>query len=401
MTFPCLQTPTLGVGSISWRVAVLLALGPPACADAEPASCLSFSDSEACQEAPFVPDVQGTLRLQSAIDALVELGAPGVIAYRRQGSSVTTLTSGVRDLETREPMRAGDRFRGASTSKSLLATVVLQLAGEGVLSLDDSVERWLPARLPRGADIRLRQLLDHTSGLAHNAHDPRLLAPYLAGDLEHYWSPAELVSFSAEQPLAFEPGHGYLYSNTNYHLLGLIIEAATGRDPLVEVSQRLLEPLALADSYWPARDPHILGPHAQGYHFTPDFGHHVDTTVFSPSWAWTAGGLITTVADLGRFNRALFTGELLAPELMAELLTTVPSDEGGYGLGVARWETPCGVGWGHEGDFPGYHSMAMTSLDGFRQAVVAITSDDAIGIGLATEPLARAVYAAFCPSAPR
>lgn len=335
--------------------------------------------------------------LQVAIDAIVEQGAPGVIAFRRSGPRVSIATSGVRDLTTGEPITGQDRFRGGSTSKPLLAVVVLQLAEEQSLSLDERVERWLPGVLPRGADISVRQLLNHTSGVANSAHDPQLLEPYFAGDHEHYWSPEELVAMSAARPLEFEPGQGFLYSNSNYHLLGLIVEAATARDPIAEVSSRVLDPLELGASYWPDRETHIAGRHTLGYHFGPEFGDEPNVSVFSPSWAWTAGGLISDVSDLARFNRALMQGELLRPESMLELLDAVPSDEDGYGLGLMRWNTPCGEGWGHEGDFPGYHTVAITSRDGERQAVVAINSDDAIGISLGGEPLlASAVYAAFC-----
>jgi D-alanyl-D-alanine carboxypeptidase len=331
--------------------------------------------------------------LQTAVDAIVATGAPGVVAFRRSGPHVAIATSGVRDLATGEPIDARDRFRGGSTSKPLLATVVLQLAEEGVLALDDSVERWLPGVLPRGSAVSLRQLLNHTSGIPNSAHDPHMLEPYLRGEHEYYWSPAELVAMSAARPLAFEPGQGYLYSNSNYHLLGLV----TRRDPIAEVTRRLLESLGLEASDWPVSEPQIDGRHTRGYHFGPEFGTDADVTVFSPSWAWTAGGLISDVTDLASFNRALLRGELLQPGSMSEMLTAVPNDEDGYGLGLMRWNTPCGEGWGHEGDFPGYHSLAITSRDGERQAVVAINSDDAIGITLGGEPLlARAVYAAFC-----
>jgi D-alanyl-D-alanine carboxypeptidase len=336
--------------------------------------------------------------LQAALDKIVERGAPGAIAYSRHGSHVQNAVSGVSNLEKQSAISVRDRFRGGSTGKSFTATVVLQLVGEHRLQLDDTLERWLPGIMPRGADITVRQLLNHSSGIAHNAHDAAMTGPYMAGDREHYWSPRELVAFSAARPLAFEPGSGYLYSNTNYHLLGLIIEAVTKRDAIAEIERRLLRPLKLEHSYF-AVDPQIRGRHTHGYHFGPEFVGGVDTTVFSPSWAWTAGALVTTVGDLARFNRALFAGELLQPDEMLALLTTVAADEGRSGLGVAQWQTPCGPGWGHEGDFPGYHTFAIISLDGSRQAVVHINSDDAIGIGLADPDLARAVFAAFCSDA--
>jgi D-alanyl-D-alanine carboxypeptidase len=373
------------VRQVQSRGLLFLALSGSACAD---------DNSDVPATDPTEAD--GLSVLEAALDAIVAQGAPGVVALSRAGSDVVLRARGVRDIDTGEPLRATDRFRVGSNSKPFMATVVLQLVGEGRLGLDDSVERWLPGALPRGTEITVRQLLNHTSGIAHNAHDPELLAPYLKGELEHNWSPAELVAFSADEPLAFEPGTGHLYSNTNYHVLGLIVRAVTQRDPLAEVERRIISPLALVATDWPASDPEIAGHHSRGYHFSPDFGGKLDMTVFSPSWAWTAGGLISSADDLARFNVALFTGELLSPELMRELLTSVETDEGGYALGVQTWETPCGPAWGHEGDFPGYHSIVMTSLDGERQAVVLINSDDAIGIGLADPHLAPAAFAAYC-----
>ena len=375
----------LFVKQVQTRGVLILALASGACADAS---------SEV--ESTSAPNAGGLLPLEAALDAIIVQGAPGVVALSRAGDDVVSRARGVRDIDTGEPLGVDDRFRVGSNSKPFVATVVLQLVGEGRLGLDDSVERWLPGVLPRGADIGVRQLLNHTSGIAHNAHDPELLAPYLSGELEHRWSPAELVAFSADEPLAFDPGTGHLYSNTNYHVLGLIVEAVTGEEPLSEVERRIIMPLALGATDWPASDPQINGRHSRGYHFSPDFGGKLDMTVFSPSWAWTAGGLISTADDLARFNDALFGGELLAPELMRELLISVDTDEGGYALGVQTWDTPCGPAWGHEGDFPGYHSIVMTALDGQRQAVVLINSDDAIGIGLADPQLGPAAFAAYC-----
>jgi D-alanyl-D-alanine carboxypeptidase len=352
-----------------------------------------LDEREAAEPGTRAPSEQ----LQSALNNLVERGAPGAIAYSRHGTRVSTATSGVSDLKTRVPISTRDRFRGGSTTKSFTATVILQLVAEGRLRLDDTLESWLPGRIPRGAEISVRQLLSHTSGIANNAHDPDMLAPYMAGNRRHYWSPLELVGFSADQPLAFEPGEGYLYSNTNYHLLGLIIEAATKHDAFDEIRDRLVRPLHLENTDFPLRETGIRGRHTHGYHFGPEFVGSVDTTLFSPAWAWTAGAIVTTVRDLANFNRALLTGRLLDEAQMVELLTTVAGDEGPYGLGVVQWDTPCGPGWGHEGDVPGYHTVVLTSRDGKRQAVIHINSDDAVGIGPTDPDLSRAVIAAYCP----
>ena len=339
----------------------------------------------------------GKRELQDALDALVAQGVPGAIGLSRRGGHVLTSTSGVRDLETNEPIRPEDRFRAASTGKTFTATVILQLVQEGRLDLEDSVERWLPGLLPYGASITVRQLLNHTSGLAHNAQDLEVVGPYLSGDHTHYWSPAELMSIAATRPLVFSPGEGWLYANTNYQVLGLIIEAVTEHAAVAEIEQRVFGRLGLRNSAWPVSETSLEEPYTHGYHFREeDFGPDADVTEFSPSWTWTAGGLVTTVSDLAHFGRALLSGRLLGPQALDEMLTTVPSSEGAYGLGLERYDTPCGPGWGHEGDFPGYHTMMLTSRDGERQAVIALNSDDAVGIGLGDPYLARAVFAAFC-----
>jgi D-alanyl-D-alanine carboxypeptidase len=154
----------------------------------------------------------------------------------------------------------------------------------------------------------------------------------------------------------FAPGPSWSYSNTNYIVLGLVIESVTHHPASAEVQRRVFQPLRLRDTFFPLRDPNLPSPYTHGYltnlpaDVVPD--GTLDSTVLSPSIAWTAGGIISTVTDLARFHRALFTGQLLAPEQMRELMTTVPQSD--YGLGISRWDTSCGTAWGHGGAFPGY-----------------------------------------------
>ena len=126
-------------------------------------------------------------------------------------------------------MDARNHFKIASLTKPYTATVVLQLVAEGTLHLSDSVERWLPRLVPNGEHITLRQLLNHVSGIADFESDPRYLEPYLSGDLAFYWAPRQLVEMAVSHPPLFPPGvtRHASYSNTNYVLLGLVVEAAT------------------------------------------------------------------------------------------------------------------------------------------------------------------------------
>ncbi|WP_158879983.1 serine hydrolase domain-containing protein [Amycolatopsis anabasis] len=311
--------------------------------------------------------------LGGALDRLVQAGFPGGLAYLRAGERVRYATAGVAELRTGEPVRPGQRFRIASNTKAFVATVLLQLVGEGELSLADSVERWLPGTV-RGegydaSKITVRQLLNHTSGI-HDPRDPHFFDPYLKDENWGYvYTPDEVIRQSLLDPPDDKPG----YTNTGYLLLGKIIERVTGNDVRDEISARILRPLGLKDTYFPLTDPHIRGPHLHGY----DFGLR-DMSVFSPSYDWTAGAMVSTVDDLAAFHRALFEGDLLEPEQQRLLKELAPG--GHYALGVERGSVDCPSGertiWGNTGGGPGYTSMSFTTEDGSRQLVFVLTQFD-------------------------
>ncbi len=203
-------------------------------------------------------------------------------------------------------MRVDDRFRIASLTKTFAATVVMQLVDEGRLSLDDTVERWLPGAVPNGAAITVRQLLGHQSGLVDYQNDPRVLAPYLAGDLDYFWSPRALLGVATSHPVDFEPGQGVSYSATGYVAIGLIVEAVTGNSMSREMRSRLFRPLGLRSTTYPNRGL-IRTRHSHGYLNVP--GQPLqDVTDISPSYYWTTGNIVSTVSDVARFYDALFGG---------------------------------------------------------------------------------------------
>lgn len=181
----------------------------------------------------------------------------------------------------------------------------------------------------------------------------------------------------------FTPGtdtEKWKYSNTNYLLAGLVIEAVTRHSAPSEIQRRVLAPLGLKDTSFPVTDPAVHGPHLHGYDLAGR-----DVTRFSPSYDWTAGAMISTVDDLARFHRALFAGGLLRPAQQRELLTTVEVEGApAYGLGVQRGEVECGTGpdaervpvWTTDGTGPGFMSMALTTVDGERQLVFAVNVYD-------------------------
>src|SRR3954447_17938039 len=213
--------------------------------------------------APAAPARADTL--DQELYRLTHAGAPGALVLARRGEQTRILARGYADRATRRPMRVGDRFRIGSVTKSFAATVVLQLAGEGRLSLDDTVERWLPGAVPGGDAITLRRLLNHTSGLFDylNDGDKTVLAPYLAGHFGHVWTPQALIGVATSHPPNFAPGARWSYSHTGYILLGMVVQAVTGHPLSAELQPRIVAPLGLTGtSLRSSRD--IAGRHAHG-----------------------------------------------------------------------------------------------------------------------------------------
>jgi D-alanyl-D-alanine carboxypeptidase len=327
--------------------------------------------------------------LQLLVDGVVEAGAPGAVALVRTGQGTWEGASGLGDLGARRPAHAGDRFRIGSVTKSFVATVVLQLVGEGRLGLDDRLQQWLPGAVPGGQHITIRQLLNHTSGLANYTDD--LLGPLLAKPTRQAYqqlaarnfTPRALVAMATRHRPLFPPGTRFSYSNTNYILLGLLVERVTGDRLAGQLHQRILAPLGLADTELPGTQRRIRGQYLHGYAppdraWLPSDGPAglVDVTQANPSWAGAAGAMISSAADLARFYQALLGGRLLGPELLKAMQTTVDASEqygpaAGYGLGLMRLALGCGGQvWGHGGEVAGYATVAFSTRDAARQLVL-------------------------------
>ncbi len=315
--------------------------------------------------------------LQSLLTAEHDAGMPGVFAQVRDGRRTWNLAAGTADLTTGRPARPWMRQRVGSITKTFTATTVLQLVSERRLRLDAPVARYLP-RLIRGElgrQVTVRMLLNHTSGIGD--YDTALITD--AASIEalrtRTVSPAELVRIGLAQPPTNEPGAAWSYSNTNYIILGLLIEKVTGHRYADEVHRRIVAPLHLRHTYLPGTDPYIRGPHMAAYIPWTD-GTLRDFSVFNMSWAWSAGELISTAGDLNRFYRALLTGRLLDRRMLRQMTTTVPFDPatpqaGGYGLGIYWVATPCGPAWGHNGGVIGQTTDSYHSVHGRRQVTVA------------------------------
>ncbi|MEU8661279.1 serine hydrolase domain-containing protein [Actinoplanes philippinensis] len=303
--------------------------------------------------------------LQRHADAIHALGVAGAQArFVSADGRSRVATSGVGDLRTGQPVPPDGRFRIASAGKTFTATVILQLAGEGRLRLDEPVERWLPGMVRGngndGRRITVRHLLQHTSGLHDDIPD--------VGD----FSPAELVARAMAYPPDGEPGAAWSYSNTGYILLDMIIERVTGRHWYDEVDRRIVRPLGLTGTSWPGNSPVMPEPHARAYRATDD--------VTGEPPADTGSAIVSTTRDLNVFLRALFGGRLLRPAQLAEMTRTVPVDSplmpgARYGLGVFQRPLPCGgTYWSHPGGWGGYITDNGVTADGRRSVVLSVNS---------------------------
>ncbi|MEV8034935.1 serine hydrolase domain-containing protein [Streptomyces sp. NPDC086182] len=323
-------------------------------------------------------------QLRQDTGAIHALGVSGVQArVVAPDGRQSVATSGTADLTTGSAVSSVGYFRMASTAKTLVATVVLQLEAEDRLSLDDAVGHWLPGVVHGdgndGSRITIRQLLQHTSGI----HDD--LPGYTTPE-EYYqqrydvYTPEQLVARAMAHPPDFPPGEGWGYSNTGYILLDMIIQKATGQPAHQEIEDRILRPLGLNQTRWGGASATLPRPHAKAYQlFGPD--SVVDVTEQIPV-EHEGLSFVTTTRDQNRFLRALLAGRLLPTRQLAEMKRTVPvSGEvqqlwpgGRYGLGLVERPLSCGgTYWSHEGGDGGFITLNGVTDDGRRSAVVSMS----------------------------
>ncbi|WGD41267.1 serine hydrolase domain-containing protein [Streptomyces cathayae] len=326
----------------------------------------------------LTPTASSTLPAPPA-DALLPLlvtqgGAPAaaLLALEETGSRYASAGEGI----TR-----ADHFRAGSVTKTFIATVVLQLADEHRLSLSDTVEKHLPG-LVRGAGndgraLTLRSLLNHTSGLYDFAEDTGGTVPV---------TPRQALRIALTHSPA-DPGR-FAYSNTNYALLGLVVERVTGHSYATEAERRIISPLRLTGTSFPGSRTSLPAPHGRAYSTDG-----TDVTELDPRVAGAAGELVTTLADLDRFYASLLGGGLLPPRQLREMLDTRAA-HGSYGMGLFPVKLPCGTTvWGHNGYISGSYVRTATTADGGHALTLRVNTDAIADPGLISAVLA----AEFCP----
>ena len=330
----------------------------------------------------LLPATTPVTTLDAVLQAALDDGLPGVTLLLEQGGRVVySGAAGVANIEDQTPLLTTDRFRIYSITKTFTAIVTLQLVDEGILTLDDTVAQWLDApsvaRIPNIDRVTLRQLLTHTSGIYDYADDndspfweDAFLGPN--ADWTKVWTIEELLAYAdgANHAPYFEPGQGVFYSNTEYILLGLVVEAATGRSFGDELRTRILEPLALSDTFL-AEGGGMPKGIVHGYQLLE--GELIDLSASNLSWIWTAGGMVSTTTDLARFARAVFGGELLSPASFTEMFTFVAEPgrpDFAFGMGLYQIGSPNGVLVGNDGQSAGFSSSMMRLTEADITAVV-------------------------------
>lgn len=330
--------------------------------------------------------------------AVVDNDLAGGIAVVRDGAGLTSFAAGYSDVDTREGFAPQTHVRAASITKTFVAATVLQLVAEGKIDLDASVETYLPGRIHgEGIDanaITVRQLLQHQSGLPEYFDDdtPPPTEPVTAD---------QLLDAALTRPAQFAPGTAMKYTNTNYIIAGLLIEKVTGRPAADEITWRIIVPLGLFETYFPAPGyMRLRQPFAHGYELVG--GRRTDVTDFNASAAGMAGSLVSTNEDASAFITALLDGRIIPRAQLDEMMQTVPMTGGDglldYGLGLMKVSLSCGVtAWGHGGDLEGYHSFMAKTFDG--PAISMTITQDPDAASATADPRGDVMSALYCPAA--
>ncbi|MCR3745825.1 D-alanyl-D-alanine carboxypeptidase [Actinomadura glauciflava] len=305
---------------------------------------------------------------QGMLDDLVKTKAATAVLLRVRtaGGGEWSGAAGLSDVRTGRPADPAGYFRIGSVTKTFAATVLLQLVDERRLRLDDPVAEHLPGVVPDGERITVRQILQHTSLLRDYMSDPGWSTNRWRGAQRfRAYKPDRLLAQAFRTPAQNPPDVTWKYSNTNYVVVGKLIERLTGRPYGDEVERRVLRPLRLTQTIVPGDRPGLPRPHAHGYALLPD-GRTVDATRMNPSLDWAAGEMISTTRDLGRFLDGLLGGRLLSPATLAAMRAVHPTGAGfAYGLGLQEYALPCGKRMiGHSGQLIGYTTYALRSDDG-------------------------------------
>ena len=322
--------------------------------------------------------------LKSRAQGLVEAGYPAALAAVTDGKGESAgVAVGKGSLETGQAPPMDGEVRVGSNTKTFVAVVVMQMVQEGKVGLDEPIETYLPGLIRgEGIDasrITVRQLLQHTSGLPD--FDETLFGTTdVFQSRYHYVTPRDVLDSALSKPAQFEPGTQWKYTNTNYIVLGMLVERVSQRPVGEQIGQRIVKKLGLSHTYFPAPgEEKIRGTHPRGYHLNGE-GKLEDITEMDPAWGWAAGAMVSTPSELNTFFQAVFDGRLLTQSSIDEMkngAVDASSYLGSgtvYGLGLIGRSLSCGgTAWGHGGTIYGYQTDNAVGPDG-TAVTVAVTA---------------------------
>ena len=339
--------------------------------------------------------------IRSEIDNMHKEGLfPGAtLGIVMEDGTELSFSAGWADIEKKILMEPDDRMFTGSAGKTFVAAVALQLVDEGKLDLDSSVSRYLGhepwfSRLPNHAELTVEMIMTHTGGLPRYIFQPGFTDKLLE-DTDRIWAPEELLSYVFNVQPAHPPGDGWSYSDTDYIVLGLIIEKICGNDFYAELKKRILSPFELKDTT-PSNSRRLEGL-VSGYTAdgAPPFKLPGKVPVegvypINPQFEWCGGGLVTTSLDLARWAKILYEGKAFSGARLREMLNPLDFQSGqpgaeGYGLGVMIFKKPSGLVYGHGGIFPGYQTQ-MSYFPEWKTAVAMQVNADRLGDKLKGDP---------------
>ncbi|MDQ6774436.1 MAG: beta-lactamase family protein [Candidatus Dormibacteraeota bacterium] len=346
-------------------------LGAPVLTEAcGPASAPSQSKGfSSAQTHEFDKLVQASISQDQLIGAVVSIVDP------HQG--VFLKSYGTADVPAKRSMEPDDHYRIASVSKTLTATAILQLADSGRLSLSDTLDKYVPG-VPNGNIITIRELLAMRAGVFNFIDDKPFIDSYNTDPLLPTWKPADIIPILQRHAADFtQPDQKSVYSDSNYILLGLVLEKVTQVAADRWITEHVIRPLGLGSTSFPTT-PAMPNPFAHGYDTT--FGSVRDLSLTNPNVPWTAGAIVSTVPDMSRYAKDLATGQTLKKATQAERLQFGPFPNNGprlqYGLGI----TQIGDWLGHDGAIFGYSDMVFYLPSQDASLVVMVNKATTTGV---------------------
>lgn len=322
-------------------------------------------------------DNETVLKLDKIVaDSMAKYKSPGMVLGVWTNNREYLNASGMADIGTGRGMNHSDLFRIGSLTKTYVGTVILQMIDEGLLNLDDTVDKYI-ATVPNGKNITIRMLLNMTSGL-YNYSESKAWSEIAGENLLYKWNPYELLTYAFMEKPYFPPGQGFHYANTNTIMLGIIIEKLSKDKLENQIKIRIIDKLNLTNTSFPNTHTYA-GRYIHGYMYNDDIPEDWSEKM-DPSWGWAAGAIISNISDLKTYIKALGDGAFLSPDLQQKRFKEcIKQDLQGYKtflyycLGAFKVE---GF-YGHNGALPGYVNIAMHNPDSGTTVILMLNTQPA------------------------